>query len=386
MSITLTSSSISSNEINNAFNNAIIYFSTNSGSSSTKAVISLEGSSVFEITGVSNNYEFNLKEFNRFIFEALNFRDNNEFNPTPSSGDLNYLYNDSDIVKDISLNISIRFASVSPETYSTNYTFFRSVEQVDGFSAYLKTAFVVMSGENLTAFKGYPFDIPFYAPSSEQVIDVINSTNDQSLQITKPAGQIGGRLNLPTDSISQVVRRAKHLTGAFVIDDLCNIDYNNGFLDDGYNQLSIGYSDMVNINVNLKVQKNGIYLKWVNENGAWSYWLFDSIYREVLSSENRGNFIPIQKNLIYTTETVLSKGKNSVKVYSISALALNENNRNQLEDILTSPRVELYNGSYMTYDDSWQTVSVRTGTFETENTKRNLVNLRMEIEFNNYTQ
>jgi hypothetical protein len=58
----------------------------------------------------------------------------------------------------------------------------------------------------------------------------------------------------------------------------------------------------------------------------------------------------------------------------------------QIKDILVSPRVEMYNGVYGDAFSTWQTVNVKDGALQTQNTKRSLHNIKLSIEINQYTQ
>ena len=57
--------------------------------------------------------------------------------------------------------------------------------------------------------------------------------------------------------------------------------------------------------------------------------------------------------------------------------------------LFTSPRVELYLGEYgdtaKDYSTTWETVKLADGTFTTDNSKRDLINLNLSIERNYYS-
>ena len=205
-------------------------------------------------------------------------------------------------------------------------------------------------------FEGYPFDFTFLSSSS---VTLFNSTNLDTLELTDLTnvtrlGISDGRTDTTIDLY-------------FVITE-------------GENLIQFKQGDTIDYQLKLFKDtscSDGVYIKWLNNYGGWSYWLFNKNHQRSLSVSSLGNINNDFNNLNQTTSPLLSLGKESN--FSIRALSDNigKDDNDLLLTMLDSPKVYLFTGtpfSKNTYED-W---------LEVELTNRNSITKQFKRDLNNY--
>lgn len=88
------------------------------------------------------------------------------------------------------------------------------------------------------------------------------------------------------------------------------------------------------------VDECGIYLKWLNARGGWSYWLFNRRNRQQFTTKTRGTILN-NNTLSYDTDEV-ALGVDAEEKLQLYTQHLERWALNQLLDIATSPAVFIY--------------------------------------------
>jgi hypothetical protein len=85
----------------------------------------------------------------------------------------------------------------------------------------------------------------------------------------------------------------------------------------------------------------GIYLKWFNANGGYSYWLFDKFYSDTTSTKTIDEIVGKYDNLKNVNSFSTITGKEANATYKIQT-RFNVLYKEYITSILTSPSVEMY--------------------------------------------
>lgn len=379
---------ISTTHFLNTYNNNIVEFSSDNVLDSVKCSIAI-GSFNFVITPINNLFRFNFKEVVKVLINTNNFEDLN----IPDI--LEDVTQDDNLLSSFNVIYTVSFSDDSEETTNKDYTFLKSVDQISEYTEKPLTDHLVLNKKELTFFKGYPFDIGYYNTADFTIVNNTNNTSksftsahNKGLRLWFSSGEY--ELSESAEEKAFVVRITSLTGGVYYEDENCYKWKQEYLFNEGLNNLTItnGSNEDISLVVKQKRICSGVYLKWVNEEGAWSYWLFNSIYKDTVKAKTIDVFNNDFNNINETYSTVLTTGKKAVNTLKLLADNLSLTEVEQLKSIVTSPRVELYNGIQdedLTVS-SWQSVTVSDGGFTILNTKRNLNKLAINIIKNKYTQ
>lgn len=370
----------------NAFNNNIITFSDVSKTAVKCSISILKGVDeyVFVITPIGGVFNFNLVEITKYLSKSDNLKDND----TPSIG---IASTDLDLFFNITVDLTITFSDLTTSPNDFILRFIRSVVQINDTRDLSFNKLQLLAGSDITYFKGFPFDISFYSFGT-----YMNFTNTQlgtSYNFTTTAST--PQRVYPSDGqylLSTFNGRVLNLTDGFLVDNSC-VTTEQRLLKVGLNDVVVNDS-VISYGMNVKLNDNcrGVYLKWINEFGSWSYWLFSEIYTATIKASTIDSFSVNFEDITNTHSTNLITGKLADNTLDLRYKNLTTDEVGQIKSILTSPRVELFTGVYeqiissANYENYWQTVEVVDGAFTIVNTKRDLVNLAIQIKKNKYTQ
>lgn len=372
MAITFTKSR-SITKYLDGFNNNVVQFSSDDVLDSTQCKVNI-GTKDFVITPDSSNiFRFNFLE----VVEALisgQFKDGLTYG-LPNE------YADTDLYWSYLVTYTITFTDDSTEVDSDTHRFLRSVVQIDDTQTLFADGLLMHKSE-ITVFNGYPFDLSFLNDAT--AFDLINKTNGkvvtfagagQSTRVIFGSGLLG---------LSEFAQRVDDASGTIEVGchDIGFVD----FLQLGFNTVCFvadGFADN-EIIIQLKDVCEGVYLKWFNREGTWSYWLFERVYQQRIKTKILDKYTVDFENVEDTTQTDLITGKESEKVRFLKQTTLTFSQRLQVEDVLTSQRVELYTGTQNGGLGTWQTVAVKQGSFNYLNTKNQVSTIEFEIEINDY--
>lgn len=378
MAITF-SKSISTTEFLNAFNNNVVEFSSDDVLDSVKCVVNIN-SIDFEITpDTSNVFRFNFKEAVSTFVKQNRFADD--------------IIPDEDIEADTTLKYSyevtytITFSDDSEENTNQTYVFLRSVEQIANVSSRLLTEQQVLTPTDLTFFNGYPFDVAHYSDGN---LTAINTGTGFSIELTSATGTTDriffSRGGVVIGEASSFKTRVEADGGTYETNS-CFTAIATGLINIGYNNITLIDSTTITLDILLKDICDGVYLKWANKKGGFSYWLFNPIYKDKLTIKTidvfNTDFDSIDET--YTTELVTKRQPTFTKDLVYNNLTASQ--MSQIEDILDSPRIEMYNGDKGDSQSvsSWQTVTVKSASQIIKNTKHSLINFKLKIKVNKYS-
>ncbi|CAL2085089.1 hypothetical protein [Tenacibaculum sp. 190524A02b] len=335
----------------NTFNNNVIEFKASDSIKAVRHALVFVNGIKYELTPNLNNiFRFNFIQTAKVLNNLSYFKDTVEFDVTK-----NIIYHDLSLYNELNLQVKIVFEDGTEEVETKLYKFLNSVEQILRLKNDVDTRLYPLTQNNLyisylTYFEGYPFDISFYSNSNREIKVRNKSTlHEITFEVTKGVNRFlisDGKTNISIENILPL-----HI---------------------GTNDLEFKIGDEVLFTVILnKVDaKCGVYLKWFNASGGYSYWLLTnneerSIRTKTISEINTDfeSFAELKSNISIT-------GKNVIKTKRISSQLLSENEANYLEEIFSSPKVELLNDSMYLFDKDWIGVKVLDGRVKTLSSKK----------------
>lgn len=134
----------------------------------------------------------------------------------------------------------------------------------------------------------------------------------------------------------------------------------------------------LNININKKEVSNGVYLKWWNGKGGFSYWLFDKFFEEEITTRSKDS---LQRNDFANIGDFkggfVSGGKTASKTNVITTKT-DKTGANQLRSLFYSPYVEMYSSQKAEVKGEFFQVGIKAN-FKLPN-KRNVFEYVIEIE------
>ncbi len=347
-----------------AYNDSFITFQS-SLTGTTRAIIQLLPSATFpkpfEIySNINGVFVFNLKEAIKSRFNENGFDDIYDIYPTGWIKNLDNTY----------LNQTINITDYNEDTTGTtltrNYEFYKSVKQV-GQPIFDNTNQILNVSKNgidynLTYFEGYPFSFEIQRVNQDDSIKVYN----------RNIGLFSNNLISTSTNTLRVY-----------IDKVTTNWTTSNFLplQDNLNKLEVYNTGVLTTNLNLKKvpAKCGVYLKWFNNDGGYSYFLFDEYYQ----SESSYKTIATVSNSIYRnvdnglkTKTKII-GKEGGKRLKLRA-TIDKNEVNHLESLFSSPSVQIWSSQNPFIEGEWINVTLKGS--HSYFTKKALNEIKIEID------
>lgn len=309
-----------------AYNDCWIKFSSDIAVSSY-AEIEVSTSSLFAnpfiIYPNSNGvFTFNLKHIITAIYNVDGFADINGFD-TPWGASI--VRNHT--VHNFNLKV-IDSVNVTEDLVTKAYTFFRSVNQlletIFTVDYHLLIPFESSTFPYLPYFYGFPyfFDI-YYAESGNVTLNNVTTTS---------VYQVGTATE--EDSFRIYLDRSNNQN----LSDLSLLD-----IKEGENRLIVtDGTQYVEPTLDRKNKCKGVYLKWANFHGGYSFWLFDRFYTERFKQESIGEVFSNNTSFVdENTGDYISLGKEGEREIVVKA-SLSEREFRYVKDIIFSPHVEMY--------------------------------------------
>lgn len=320
------------------------------------------GSQSFDITpDPSGKFTYNLKEVVKTLINTNNFRDS----LVPDLHNDNYVQEDPNAYLAVSVTYRISFDGGSTESISRNYKFVKAVHQpikfldnvidtvsdkitiLSPYEAYSKKSFY------MPYFDGMPFDFNLYSNAARNIVITNKTVNlSETIPVVNGVNRIfvsGGDRDWVKDSFLPLIY--------------------------GVNTLEIAIEgsplDVITLYLERHEPDCGLYFKYHNQHGGYSYYRCNRIYTEDVRTRTIQAMAPIFKSIEENFESNFIFGKDSSKVANLLIELKDRRGQSYLEEILDSPRVEMFVQHQYTRADatSWLGVRVLDGTFETKNTK-----------------
>lgn len=146
----------------------------------------------------------------------------------------------------------------------------------------------------------------------------------------------------------------------------------------GFNELEID-TGLIPTYMTLEVVdgcENGVYIKWLNDHGGYSYWLFKNAGAQRVFS-NIGSIGNDYNNLEDTVSPSVSLGINSNDNFIVYDEILREEQKNLILTMLDSPKVQMFTGTPFSANNfnDWIEVSMSQGDFTIRNIRGDLYNI-----------
>ena len=216
----------------------------------------------------------------------------------------------------------------------------------------------------LKYWDGYPFDIGY---------TLAKGTTSESQTITNLTNAITTPSILFPQEVSRLVISDGDTTQSLEL----------------YLPLANGYNELEFKNTFVDLYKEpagcGVYIKWINQYGGYSYWLFNEFYQVDLRTKNLGSI----NNDFFNLEDTLSQskqlGKDSADTWTIFSDDLNANDMNIVKSIITSPKVYLFTGVRFAQNNfnDWLEVAVKTSSATTKQPREGKNEIKLNIELPN---
>lgn len=335
----------------NAYNNSILEFTSSTGTPA-RALVELSGY-VFEITPNEGSFYFNMKDVISLLINQNAFADNVEVT-VPTS----YLLQDTTLYLEQSVKLTVIKSTGATETLTKTYNFIKSVKQLYR-TAYdesdlIKVLLPYADGrKNATYFEGLPFDVSIYSNANRAVT-----------------------LHNRRTGIDLTLNLLKGVNRLFISN---GENDNMGFEHDlplyvGPNDLEIEIDPTNKILMPIKkvAVDCGIYLKWFNQESGWSYWRFEKLYNENVSSKKLDELNSDFYNLEDSQSPTISTGKETQRELDLDTGLMDANERILLDGIFQAPKVYIYSNEqlqpFSTVD--WKEVDIKDGSQTVLSTKK----------------
>lgn len=381
------STPIDANRVHLAFNNKVIKFSSNTPNLAPKHCdITATGINVRLYPAPDNSFFFNFKPYIASLINVNNFQDTLSTDLETNDPD-SFIASSAGMYISRSVTIAITMSDNSVETTTlNNLKFIAGVEQLGngGFDNFQTSGLYILSpfyrnDKNkvyLKYWEGYPFDIALlYSPGS---LYVKNQSNGLTAQFE--VNQI----------INSYVKRLVFSDGR-VDETIENIVP----IAEGYNVIRFGKTLAENptADVYLTLEKVpstcGVYFKWVNKYGGWSYWLFQSTHAIERSSKSTGSINRDFFNRETSPTRAMELGKESQDTIKVVTDLVTEDERRILEGIFDSPKIYLFTGEPFARAEvnDWIEVTLKTSSARLRNYKQPQINFSLDFELpERYTQ
>ncbi len=312
----------------------------------------------------------NLQPYVAAVINTRNFEDRLQPSPEAGSPD-SFIYTDEEgMVLMGTLYISIPHSGGTTTSSSFPLTWLAGVQQIGEYTRFDKNNFLLLSPAKkdmpfewpLRYWQGYPFDFSFYLPYSiRQKLSITNQANGLS-QGFNQAGVLN-RMVLSDGRTDETLETVLPLA-------------------EGTNRLKFNLTQPRWAVVEKVPYRCGVYLKWLNAFGGYSYWLFEDTYAIDRSTKHLGEIESDAKNIENSFGRSLSLGKESRDTLKIIAELLTEDERRIVTGLFDSPKVYLFTGQPFARNSprDWIEVTLKTTAARIKNPKQNLTNFTFDIE------
>lgn len=311
--------------LNTAYNNSIVQFSSSTVSNPTKCVIEVDGVQFIAVPN-AGTFTFNFKEIVKSLVNTNRFEDTIIPDLTET-----YVYDDSTITKDITVKYTVHNLN-SNESITRNYKFVRGVEQLPNYhrlTSITTSIRLLLPTENFTDynvrfFEGYPFDFGIYGLKANDTYYFKNITTNQNTTV-----QVCDNSDVKRVFISD---GANNTTDTDILVQSSTL-----------NKIELWVNGVFRCNLYInKVESDcGVYLKWLNSKGSYSYWKLDPIFKSSISSRTIDEISGRYDNLQNVTSLTNIIGKTANKTLTLNTV-FNAEDAEYLSDLGTSPAVWMY--------------------------------------------
>lgn len=360
--------------INHAYNNAVVTFNSDNVLTPKHCVIDVNGESLKITPNPDGNFRYNFKSIQNILLNQNRFTD--DLSPDIQPADDSTLTYDGTASTFLELNVTytITFSDDSTEQLQKSYNVLRSVEQAEDFirqqfqsdnNLYLLSPFKDDSALTYYAkyFEGYPFDL-----------SLLSLDNGESLKVTNQTVSID--YPFPIDD-TKVIR--------FVLSDGRTDASVEQYIPlvDGFNSLVLDNNgNLISIDLEKQDAGCGVYIKWLNNYGGWSYWLFNDRHNRERDLNRLDEVNNDYNNLKDTTDPYYNLGITSRDELDLVTDDLNDKQKLLLDTIYDSPSVYLFTGKPFAQATAknWLRVNVTNSVANIRDYRDNKYNVELTVE------
>ncbi|WP_281754697.1 hypothetical protein [Neptunitalea chrysea] len=333
-----------------AYNNAILEFGPDTGTAA-RALVTV-GDYTFELSPNEGVFYINLKEVITLLFNQNAFADTVVVDVAS-----NYVFPDANLYLEQEINLKVILYNGDTFTNTRTYAFLKSVQQqihplytVDETLQLLTPS--TDSAKYITYFEGQPFDVSIYANAAQEVT-LTHVANGTTLTINVLKGV--NRLFLSSGESTQGFEAVFPLYY-------------------GINQIELTTTTAGLVGTLFVTKKEvncGVYLKWLNASGGWSYWRFKPYYEETLKTKTLNTINNDFYNLEEAQSGTFSTGKEAEVSLKISSGFLSEEEKRVVATLFSSPKVYYYhNNPEQAFSlTDWKEVEIAQGSYMVNNTR-----------------
>lgn len=358
-----------------AYNNHVVKFSSESDLTPLYSEISGLGIFAKIYPSPDNSFRIDFKDHVASVVNTKKFADNLQTNLISGVSD-SFTYNavNGTYLEGV-LTFTITFVDLTTETITRSVEFYTGVYQLEAYkkqeistsSKYTVLSPISKRSDNSVDLKfwaGYPFEFSFYTSLPDSVFTLVNTSIGEGYDF-KAKGRI---------------------TSLWVSDGRTDISVEDFLpLSYGLNVLNIYAGDEnqnMNINLNKVDSDCGIYVKWYNNQGRWTYWLLNKIHQRDLASKYNAELNNDFENIEDTISPTIQSGKVSNEILRCNVKNLTETERDVFIGIFTSPKIYYFTGerfSRSSFND-WIEVSLKNTNTKTSDTNRRKYNFPIDLE------
>jgi hypothetical protein len=317
-------------------------------------------------------FYFNFKEYFTAAINTKNFADDVDFVlDSLDMTTIQYDVTDGHFLKG-DVEFKIIFDDTTDETETINLSVLAAVTQLQTFdddkitiesSQFVPLVPALNRNEltNLKVWGGYPFEFTAFTSVQTNEIAIYNDTS------------VTGLVFIPESELTSLV-----------LTDGLNTFEELG-LAPGWNKFHFeveGFELNNKMNILYEQGECGVYVKFLNRFGRWTYWLFSKNFFEIRSSKYMGEIENDFSNIEDTISPTLQIGKISDSSLKVAAKSVTPEFAILLEDIFDSPKIMIFNGKrgeVNTYKN-WFETRLKTSSFQNKAPNKKLKNFYLEFD------
>lgn len=367
------------NRLRMAYNNDMAEFISTIDAQPKHADISI-GSNILRIyPDPEGKFIFNFRPYVTALINTRYFEDTLQPAITTGLAD-EFIYNfTSGSLFTTDVQFSIALSNNTTDTLSVNLSWLAGVEQLGSQAMLQKSENLVLTPFNkdttnhyyLKYWEGYPFDISLYTPGGSLLLKNSTTVTEQSFTVPDRVSRIvlsDGRTDETLETLLPMTR--------------------------GYNDIKIMSSAQPQsgdkfLTLEKISYKCGLYLKWLNKYGGYSYWLFENTFSIDRSTKQLGELNRDYYNPEHAFARTVQIGKESQDSIKVIAELLTEEEKNIVEGIIDSPKIYMFTGRPFSQNGyrNWIEVTLKTTGLRIKNAKQPLTNFTFDLELpQRYTQ
>lgn len=355
-----------------AYNNDVLHFKSSLPSAQKYCDVTINNTSMRLYPAPDGYFFLNLKPYATSFINTRNFEDT--MNPNIQGvNPATYVYNHTPgtyITATLSLAVVMENNVTDTGTY--DLAWLAGAEQLGDYKRYDRSDYFVLSPLKkdsnqhyyLKYWQGYPFDISLYTSTYKK----FNIKSASWYNATFLTNYLITRLVL-SDGRTDVNLENQLL----LINGINELRYMSSLVDKSTDKF---------ITLEKVPSRKGVYLKWLNKYGGYSYWLFEDTYSVDRNTKYTGELDRDYTNLEQMFGRSIQIGKESQDTMRVIAELLTEDERRIVEGILDSPKIYLFTGKPFAKNgkNDWIEVTLKTTNSRIKNARQPLTNFTFDIE------